>query len=93
MQLRVARLCLNCEEVHDAQHCPLCASETYAFLKKWVPVDERRARPRWPPKLFKPTKTQTVMFGGGVISLITYWALRTSSRIQEKAVSRAGELR
>ena len=93
MQLRVARVCLNCEEVHDAQTCPLCASETYAFLKKWVPVEERRARPQRPPKLYRPTKTQTVMFGGGVLSLLAYWVMRSSSKIQDKALSTAGELR
>ncbi len=58
MQLRLARVCLDCEEVHDAQQCPVCASETFAFLTRWVPafhpnagaalgtpVDERRSRP------------------------------------------------
>ncbi len=73
MQLRLARVCLNCEEVHEAQNCPVCASETYAFLKKWVPVEDRRALPRRPSKIFSPTKAQTVMFGGGVLSLLTYW--------------------
>ena len=93
MQLRVARLCLDCEEVHDAQTCPVCASETFAFLKKWVPVGERRTSPQRPVKIFRPTKTQTVMFGGGIISLITYWVIRSASRIQDKAESTAGELR
>src|SRR5713101_264488 len=37
MRLAVARLCLDCEEVHDADRCPVCGSETFAFLKKWVP--------------------------------------------------------
>ena len=46
MQLRTARLCLDCEDVHDAQQCPICASETFAYLTRWVPVPERRARPR-----------------------------------------------
>ena len=46
MQLRTARLCLDCEEVHDAQQCPTCASETFAYLTRWVPVPERRKRPR-----------------------------------------------
>jgi len=46
MQLRTSRLCLDCEEVHDAQQCPICASETFAYLTRWVPVPERRARPR-----------------------------------------------
>jgi hypothetical protein len=46
MQLRTARLCLDCEEVHDAQQCPGCASETFAYITRWVPVPERRQRPR-----------------------------------------------
>ena len=46
MQLRNARLCLDCEEVHDAQQCPACASESFAFVTRWVPAPERRERPR-----------------------------------------------
>jgi hypothetical protein len=46
MQLRTARLCLDCEEVHDAQQCPICASEAFAFLSRWVPAPERRTRAR-----------------------------------------------
>jgi hypothetical protein len=44
MQLRVARLCLDCEELHTGEICPICASERFAFLSTWLPVDERR---RW----------------------------------------------
>ena len=46
MQLRIARLCLDCEEVHDAQQCPICASETFAAITRWVPIAERRGRSR-----------------------------------------------
>jgi hypothetical protein len=46
MQLRTARLCLDCEEVHDQGQCPVCASETFTYLSRWVPTDERRRRPR-----------------------------------------------
>lgn len=46
MQLRTARLCLDCEEVHDARQCPVCASETFTYLVRWIPSDERRRRPR-----------------------------------------------
>lgn len=46
MQLRVARLCLDCEEVHDSPQCPICASESFAYLTRWVAVPERRQRPR-----------------------------------------------
>jgi hypothetical protein len=43
MQLRVARLCLDCEELHVGDVCPVCASESYAFLSTWLPSHERRA--------------------------------------------------
>ena len=46
MQLRNARLCLDCEEVHDSQQCPLCASEVFVFITRWVPAPERRQKPR-----------------------------------------------
>jgi hypothetical protein len=52
MQLQSARLCLDCDEVHDAQQCPLCASESFAFITRWVPVPDRadrlQKRPRAP---------------------------------------------
>jgi hypothetical protein len=40
MRLVNARLCLDCEEVHGDQHCPICGSESFAFLTRWVtPTD------------------------------------------------------
>ena len=42
MQLRVARLCLDCEELHAESRCPKCISEHYAMLTTWLPVEERR---------------------------------------------------
>lgn len=42
MQLRTARLCIDCEEVHDALRCPVCASETFTYLVRWIPTDDRR---------------------------------------------------
>ena len=49
MQLRSARLCLDCEEVHDSNVCPVCASETFAYMTRWIPAPERRVRPRAAP--------------------------------------------
>lgn len=49
MQLRTARLCLDCEEIHDAPQCPVCASESFASVTRWVPAPERRLRPRPKP--------------------------------------------
>src|SRR5262245_56913102 len=50
MQLRVARLCLDCEELHVDSSCPRCASRRYAFLSAWLPSEERRRRPRPAPQ-------------------------------------------
>ncbi len=36
MRLVNARLCLDCEEVHEDQHCPICGSESFAFMTRWV---------------------------------------------------------
>ena len=36
MKLTSARLCLDCDEVHDEPHCPSCGSESFAFLTRWV---------------------------------------------------------
>lgn len=44
--MRLARLCHDCEEVHADQQCPVCASETFTYITRWVPVPERRKRPR-----------------------------------------------
>jgi hypothetical protein len=32
--------------VHEDQQCPVCASETFTFITRWVPAPERRKRPR-----------------------------------------------
>jgi hypothetical protein len=59
MQLRNARLCLDCEEVHDSQQCPLCASETFVFITRWVPAPERRQRARSPEPPPSPETLET----------------------------------
>lgn len=46
MQLRVARLCLDCDEIHGEQTCPICGSESFGYISRWVPAPERRTRPR-----------------------------------------------
>jgi hypothetical protein len=50
MQLRVARLCLDCEEIFAGDACPICASQESAFLTSWLPVEERRKWRRPPPE-------------------------------------------
>ena len=49
VQLHVARLCLDCEEVHDEYRCPACASDQFSYLTRWVPGRDRSVRPRSKP--------------------------------------------
>ena len=52
MKLSTARLCLDCDDVHDQQECPSCASESFAFLTRWVPGGQRppgQAEPKVEP--------------------------------------------
>jgi hypothetical protein len=59
VQLRVARLCLDCEEVHDEYRCPACASDQFSYLTRWVPnpnPNPERARPR--PKPAPPPEAE-----------------------------------
>ncbi len=68
MQLRVARLCLDCEELYVGEHCPICASERYAFLSTWLPSEDRR---RWR----RPAPRETAKQGRlqGLVRLLSLW--------------------
>jgi hypothetical protein len=50
MQLRVARLCLDCEEIHDQRTCAICGSESFAYISRWIPAPEPRKPPPPPPE-------------------------------------------
>jgi hypothetical protein len=95
VQLRSARLCLNCEEVHDAQACPACASENYAYLTTWVPASKYLTRR--PPRILAPTRIERIIFGSAVLGVAAFWLGRWSSRVrkelEEKATRDTGELR
>jgi hypothetical protein len=45
MHLGVARLCLDCHEVHEYDRCPGCTSEAFAFISRWVKVETAPLRP------------------------------------------------
>jgi hypothetical protein len=101
MQLRLARLCLDCEDVHDSQQCPVCASESFAYLSRWVPTPERRSQPRQPqesrePANAPPSKKQLVgygVLGVGVVGL-AQWFLKGRAKIEAAAAQRpSGELK
>ena len=100
MQLRRARLCLDCEEIHEEQRCPVCASETFAYLTRWIPSPERRAQPR--PA--KPTPAQPAhlpsrgkMLGLGVAGVglfgLAQWLAKGRKWIEETGERNVGELK
>src|SRR5437762_1519725 len=102
MQLRLARLCLDCEEIHEAQQCPACASETFAYLTRWVPAPERRSKPRpvqspppaTPPRL--PSRGKVVGFGvvGLGILGVVQWLAKGRTLIERAAENQhSGELK
>ena len=69
MQLRVARLCLDCEEVHQELHCPICTSDGFAYLSRWVPVEERRTIRRAPAPVAPPPARRARWIAGGAVGL------------------------
>ena len=103
MQLRMARLCLDCEEVHAAQQCPVCASETFAYLTRWVAAPERRSQPRAADEEQRPPiaaqqaygppghRSHKAMIGYGVLGLgvlgLGQWLLRGREKIERKIES------
>ena len=85
MQLRNARVCLDCEEIHDSSNCPVCASETFAFLSRWVPTEERRKALRQQAvPVPQPRSARKVMVGVGLVGGAAYVLNRWLSRAREK---------
>jgi hypothetical protein len=37
MRQRMARFCLDCEEIHQDEWCPSCASKASVYLTGWIP--------------------------------------------------------
>lgn len=79
MQLRSARLCLDCEELHEEPQCPACASEAFVYLTRWVPVDERKTRKRATPRPASSPRVSSFVKGGAVglaVLATARWLLR-----------------
>jgi len=83
MQLRHARLCLNCEEVHASAHCPACASERFAYVTRWIPPEERRTEPRT-----APGRTVTVATATPAPAPHLRWVKRGAAGVAVLAASR-----
>jgi hypothetical protein len=96
MQLRVARLCVDCEEIHDSQRCPVCASETFAYISRWVPAPERRTNPNSRPAA-PPSRSNSRLVGYGVLGVgiagLARWWWKTRADVEAAALRGAGELK
>ena len=93
MRLRDARLCLDCDEVHDATLCPACGSESFTYISRWVPVPDVERPPRQEPtehsKLYgellaggEPPARGRMLLKRGLLGLtalgVAGWAWRSS---------------
>jgi hypothetical protein len=84
MQLRSARLCLDCEEIHEDQQSPLCASESFASLTRWIPAESNRPAPR-PVRAVAPKPTSDLRWirrgaAGVAILALSRWLWRQGDR-------------
>lgn len=84
MQLRNARLCLNCEEIHAAAHCPVCTSESFAYVSRWIPPEERRKETRMPAPAGAPAAQTARPSAPGR----TRWVRRGAAGVAVLAASR-----
>lgn len=83
LPLSEARICLECDTIHDLQSCPECGSATFYFLSNWIrprrpPVQEEQAPPPETPlqQMLKPKKKghilrNTALAGAGLIAAYT----------------------
>jgi hypothetical protein len=86
MHLRGARLCLDCEEIYDSQQCPVCASETFMYLTRWVPAKECGSNDRTPSR--RASAGRVVGYGAiglGIVGLVRWFAKGRQSPNRRKA--------
>jgi hypothetical protein len=90
---------LDCDEVHDSSICPVCGSESFTYISRWVPVPDAERPPRSEPSeqatIYRellsnetnPRKSNRLLKGGllGLTALgIASWASWRSSRTNTK---------
>jgi hypothetical protein len=93
MRLRDARLCLDCDEVHELALCPACGSESFTYISRWVPLPDgdrpKRPEPTEQTKAYRelldsgePVSRGRKLLRSGLLGLtalgIAGWAWRSS---------------
>ena len=51
IDLRKARLCLDCEMIFEGPQCPACTSQSFVPVTRWIRPTERREAKRAAPKI------------------------------------------
>lgn len=79
--------------------CPLCASETFVYLTRWVPAPERRLQPRSaegaPAPARLPSRGKVVGFGIAGLGILglAQWLTKGRQLIEDAATRNTGELK
>lgn len=98
MRLHDARLCLDCDEVHQDGVCPVCGSESFTYISRWVPLpdEQRPTRPASTPEAEiyrelladEPAERKRRGLRGGLLGLtalgLAGWAWRSSRSTAKK---------
>lgn len=76
--LEKARICLECDTIHDLVSCPECGSASFQYVARWIPPQHPPkpgpARPPFPILELPESKKQShwlrnsVMAGAGLVA-------------------------
>jgi hypothetical protein len=61
VELRRAKLCLDCEVIFEGLQCPACTSETYVPVTRWIRPTERVEAPKPAPPPPPPSKPRRLL--------------------------------
>ncbi len=74
MPLEKARICLECDTIHDLVACPECGSSSFYYLANWIKPQHPRPTAESPqPEAASPRKKRhwirnTLLAGAGVVA-------------------------
>ena len=72
VDLRRARLCLDCEVIFEGPQCPACTSQSFVPVTRWIRPTEQRETPRLPTEAPPHASKKQ---GGGVLKKSLYVGL------------------
>lgn len=94
VELRRAKLCLDCEVIFDGPRCPACTSETFVPVKRWIrPTERVAAPPSAPPPAQPVSKSRRLLKGSLYAGLGAYgvWKMLFEPSPRRRRKPTAGE--